>query len=343
MPYDLIILGAGPAGLTASIYASRYKIPHLIIGQTSGGLASSAHKICNFPSWEKISGPELISKIEKQAKNLGGKIFLEEVTELHCHPGAKRPRTERSEVRGTEAIGSRNSFTVVTKSNKKFKSKTILLAIGTKRKKLGLKNENKFLGKGISYCATCDGFFYKDKTVAVIGSGDAANTASLMLAGVAKRVYQIFLEDEMHGETTWIEQVVANPKIKIISNNSLIGLKGTSLPASPGSSDPGLERLNKILLSKPFKANKELSVDGVFIEIGSIPDATLPKQLCLDLDKSNYIITNPDQSTNIKGIWAAGDITTGSNQFRQILTACSEAAIATESIFKFLKTLKPQS
>lgn len=323
--HDLAIIGAGPAGLTASIYASRYKIPHIIIGQTPGGLASSAHKICNFPSHKEISGIELMTKIQKQVEALGGKILLDDV--INIKPSSTTFLTY---------------FTIFTKSNKKIKSKTVLLAIGTKRRKLGLKNEDKFLGKGISYCATCDGFFYKDKTVAVIGGGDSATTASLMLADIAKKVYQIFLEDKMHGETTWIEQVLANPKIEIISKNSVIGL----LPYSANPKDPALadpeatvsRRLNKILLEKPFKGHKELSVDGVFVEIGSIPETTLSKQLRLNLNKSGYIITNPDQSTNINGVWAAGDITTGSNEFRQILTACSEGAIAIESIFKFLKT-----
>jgi thioredoxin reductase (NADPH) len=318
--YDLIIIGSGPAGLTASIYASRYKIPHLIIGRMPGGLAGTAHKIYNFPSYQEISGMKLMAKMQEQAEALGGKILLDEVVRIQKD----------------------NYFTVFTKANKKFKSKTILLAIGTRRRKLGLENEDKFLGKGISYCATCDGFFYKDKIVAVIGGGDAASTASLILTDIAKKVYQIFLEDEMHGETAWIEQVIKNPKIEIISNNSVIGLEGadklnTSHSVSSAAPAEGPAKLKKILLDKPFQGNKELAIDGIFVEIGSIPETTLSEQLKLKTKKPGYIITNHDQSTNIKGVWAAGDITTGSNEFRQITTACSEAAVAAENIFKFLK------
>jgi thioredoxin reductase (NADPH) len=302
--YDLIIIGAGPAGLTASIYASRYRIPHLIIASQVGGLASTAHRIGNFPSYKEVSGLDLMSKIENQAKDLGGKILLDEVLKIQKD----------------------SHFTLFTKTGEKFKSKTILLALGTKRRKLGLKNEDRFLGKGISYCATCDGPFYKDKVVAVAGGGDAANTASLMLSEIAKKVYQIFLERELHGERIWIEQILKNRKIKIIPNNSINSLEGK-------------EKLEKITLAKPFtsKGDQEISVNGLFVEIGSLPETTLSRQLALNLNKSGYIVTNLDQSTNIKGVWAAGDITTSSNEFRQILTACSEGAVAAESIFKFLK------
>ena len=216
MTYDLIIIGAGPAGLTASIYASRYKLSHLVIGALPGGRAGTAHKICNFPSEKEISGQELTSKMQDQVKALGGEILIDEVIEIKKKDDAQRHPEVR---RNRRAEGSRGSFVVITKTNKEFNSKTILLATGTKRRKLGLKNEEKYLGKGISYCATCDGFFYKDKIVAVVGKGNAALTTSLLLANIAKKVYLIFLEDKLHGEVVWIDQVLTNSKIKITSLN----------------------------------------------------------------------------------------------------------------------------
>ena len=190
--YSLIIVGAGPAGLTASMYASRYKIDHLVIGQAVGGLAFEAHKICNFPTEEEISGVQLIGKIRKHAESLGMKMVNTEVTKIE----------EKN-----------NQFEITTENNKSFLTQAILLATGTKRRKLNI-NEDKFIGKGVSYCATCDAMFYQNKTVAVIGGGDSANTSSLYLAKIAKQVYQIYRGNKLHGETIWIDKVIHNKKIK---------------------------------------------------------------------------------------------------------------------------------
>ena len=304
--YPLIIIGAGPAGLAASIYASRYRINHLIIGEALGGLAFEAHKICNFPTEQEISGMKLIEKIEKHVEFLGNSMIADKVISIHK---------------------TNNLFKVTTQKNKEFIAKTILLANGTKHRKLNLPDEKKFLGKGISYCATCDAMFYKNKIVAVVGGSDSANTTSLYLAEIADKVYQIYRRDKLRGETLWIDQVLDNKKIEVIYNTKIIELKGK-------------EKLKKIVLSAPYKEEKEIDINGLFIEIGSAPSKTLTKELSIETDKTGYIKVNPDQSINQKGIWAAGDITTASNNFHQVITACSEGAIAAESIFKFLQQKK---
>ncbi|MCD6233292.1 FAD-dependent oxidoreductase [bacterium] len=305
--YPLIIIGAGPAGLTASIYASRYKLEHLVIGEAIGGLAFEAHKICNFPIENEISGRDITKKMQEHARSLGANIIMDKVIGVQ----------EKNE-------GENKIFKITTQSNKVFLANTVLLALGTERRRLDLPGENRFIGKGISYCATCDAMFYQNKTVAVVGGSNSANTSSLYLAEIAKKVYQIYRRDKLRGETSWIEQILHNQKIKVIYNTNIIGLKGE-------------EKLEKIVLDTPYQGMKELAIDGLFVEIGSVPQKALIKDLSLQTDENGYIKVTSDQRTNRLGIWAAGDITTNSNNFRQIITACSEGAIAAESIFKFIK------
>lgn len=306
MIYDLIIIGVGPAGYTAGIYAQRYKINNLIIGAFPGGLASQAHKIGNFPSEKEISGEELMTKIREHFQSLGGMVIFDEVVEI------KKKKKNKTLF-----------FQISTKNNKKFRAKTLLLAIGTKRRKLNLPGEEKYIGKGVSYCTACDGFFYKNKKVAVVGGGDSAILASLRLAEIAKKVYQICSKDKLKGEKTRIEEIKKNRKIEILYNNKIIDLFGE-------------KKLEGILLSQPFKNRKKLKIDGLFIEIGLVPDRVLIRQINLKTNRQGYIIVNQNQATSLRGVWAAGDITTSSAGFRQIITACSEGAIAIQSIQSFL-------
>ena len=301
--YSLVIVGAGPAGLTASIYASRYKVDNLVIGRAVGGLVFEAHKICNFPSEEEITGRDLTEKMKNHAESLGSSILMDQVSRI---------------------TREGDGFEVSTEMGKSIFAKTVLLSIGTEHRKLNLPGEEKFLGKGISYCATCDAMFYKDKTVAVIGGGNSAHTASLYLSEVAKRVYQIYRGDNMRGETVWIDQLTNNDKIEILYNTQVVGIKGEN-------------RLEKIVLDTPYKNQKEILIDGLFIEIGTIPRTSLAENLGVDLSENRNIKVSSSQTTSQKGIWAAGDITTNSNGLRQIVTASSEGAIAAEDIFKFLQ------
>ncbi len=305
MIYDLIIIGAGPAAYTASIYASRFKINHLLIGEVPGGLISEAHSVCNFPGANQANGFELAQKMQAHAKELGAEIKeMEKVTEIK-----------------KEGL----NFLLKTESGQSFSAKNILLAIGTKHRKLGLPNEEKYLGRGLAYCATCDAMFYKDKIVGVVGGGNSAMTAALYLAEVAEKVYLLVRDGELIGEVVWMEQIEKNPKIEVRYYNEVIELKGEN-------------KLEKISL-KTKEGPEELMLNGLFIEIGTQPDPLLIKQLALETEHS-YIKVDAAQRTSLEGVWAAGDISTNSNSVRQVITACSEGAVAAQDIFTSLQKNK---
>ncbi len=301
--YDVAIIGSGPAGLTASIYASRYKLSNIVFGKLLGGTITEAHKVCNYPGLQDISGLDLGMKFHEQAKGCGGEYLPKQIVDIKKE---------------------NNIFTLVTDTGEKYQSKTVILALGTNRNKLNLKNEDFYLGKGLSYCATCDSMFYKDKTVAVIGGSNAATMSASMLSDIAKKVYIIYRGTELRGDQVWIEEVKAKDNIEIIYTTILIGLEGEN-------------RLEKIKLSRAYNGSEYLDVDGLFVEIGSEPNVDLANILKLELDESRYIKVSKDQSTNIDGVWAAGDCTDGSNGFNQVITASSEGAIASYSIFSYLK------
>lgn len=302
MNYDLLIIGTGPAGYAASIYAARYKINHALIGELPGGLMSSAHKICNFPSEIEIGGFDLTMKMKAHADSFGTEMIMEKAVSI-------------------EKLD--DGFMVKTINGKELTAKKILLATGTVHRDLGLAEEGRFLGKGLSYCATCDAMFFKNKTVAVVGGGNSALTAALYLAEVAEKVYLVVRNDEFNGEVVWIDQVKSNSKIEVLFNNSVIALNGA-------------ERLESINLSN----GSTLTVTGIFVEVGSKPDTSWLDNLNLELDSAGYIKVLADGSTSHEGIWAAGDITNNSNGLRQIVTACSEGAIAAAGIFQVLQKNK---
>jgi thioredoxin reductase (NADPH) len=242
MTYDIAIIGSGPAAYSASIYASRYKLSNIIIGKVIGGTISEAYKVCNYPGLPDISGVELGLKFEKQAKDLNAEIRYESVNNIK-----------------KEGL----HFHIFTDNQNEYFAKTLILATGTERNKLMLPDEEKYIGKGLSYCATCDAMFYKDKTVAVVGGKNAAVMSACMLSDIAKKVYVIYRGTEFSGEPVWIDQLNSRANVEVIFGTLPTGFEG----------EPKLERVK---LSKPYKEQGYVSVDGVFIEIGSEPNSLLP-------------------------------------------------------------------
>ena len=287
--FDLVIIGSGPAGLTAAVYAARYKLKTLVLGKEFGGAAATAHKICNFPTYDEISGIGFMEKMETQVKKFDIPIEYDPVTNI--------------ENKG-------DYFVIITANEHKLEAQKIIVALGTERLKLNIPGERDFLGKGVSYCATCDGAFFANETVAVIGGSSAALTAALLLAEQSKKVYIIYRKDHfVRAEPVWVELVEKNNKIEPIFNAQLAEITGDNL-------------VEKVVL----QSGDEIFLNGVFIQIGSEPSNALLESIKVEIDASGYIVTDKSQRTNIPGVFAAGDIT--NNTLKQIVTACSEGAIA---------------
>jgi len=301
--YDLAIIGSGPAGLSASVYASRYGIKNVVVGGISGGLVTETHEIGNWLGTQKISGFEFAQNATEHVKSLGAQIKSVSVDQIE----------KKDDI-----------FSLLLSSGEKIFAKTILLAMGTKHRHLGVSGEKELIGKGVSYCATCDGFFYKGKTVAVVGGNDSAAGAAVYLADIAEKVYLVYRGEKLRAEKFWVQSIEKNKKIEVLYNTNVKEIKGEV-------------KVEKAVLDNSHNGSDEVSIDGIFIEIGLEPNTNLIKDFEINLDEEGYIEIDSNGRTSEKGIWAAGDITTGSNKFKQIITAAAEGAIAVNSVQKFLK------
>ena len=300
--YDIAIIGSGPAGLTASIYASRYKLSNIMFGKEIGGTITGAHKVCNFPGLQDISGIDLGMRMYEHAKSLGGEYIAESIKDIKKE---------------------NNMFVLISETGKEYLSKTVVIATGTNRNKLNLPNEEYYLGKGLSYCCTCDGMFFKNKIVAVVGGSNAATMSACMLSDIAKKVYIIYRGAQLRGDRTWIEDAVNKKNVEVIYTTVVTALEGK-------------DKLERIKLSKPYKGSEYLDVDGLFVEIGSQPYIDIPNKLGVQLDEKGYIKVLGNQSTNVEGVWAAGDCTNALDNFKQVITASAQGAVASNSIYLYL-------
>jgi len=300
--YDLIIIGAGPAGLGASIYASRYKLKNLIIGSEVGGQVVEAAEIENYAGFNSISGRDLMKKFQEQAENLGAEIIQSEADDI-------------------KKIG--DGFEVSAGTGEKYKSKSVILALGMNPRKMNIPGEDRFIGKGISYCATCDAMFFTNKTVAVIGGGDSAAAATVHLSEFANKIYLIH-RGKMRFKPALAEQIKQDSKIEIVDSAGIKEIKG--------------DQTVKSIVYESEKGEKEIPVQGVFVEIGAVPKVVIAKNLGIKMDEQEYIIVDQAQKTNMENVYAAGDVTTGSNKFRQIITAVAEGAVAAGSAYRQLIT-----
>jgi len=305
MLYDLIILGAGPAGLAASIYASYHKLNHLVVGEIIGGTPLEAALIKNWPGTEAISGVELMKNFVRHAEGLGGKIAQGRVVSL-------KKRKDYFEV-GTD--------------REVYQAKTLLVAMGTRRRKMNIPGEDKFLGKGVSYCATCDAIFFKNKFVAVIGGSDSAAAAANLLAEHASKVYIIYRNSELRCQPAYLEQVKKNPKITVIYNTNVLEVHGG-------------KKVESVFLDRPFEESQLLKTDGVFVEIGAMPSTDLLNEIGVKLNPQEYVAVDEWGKTNVSGVYAAGDITTNTMGFNQIVAAAADGATAVNAIYRYLKEIK---
>ncbi len=298
--YDVLIVGTGPAGYTAALYSARYKLDTIMIGEMPGGLISEAPDVCNFPSRKSISGMELASKMEEQVKDLGVDVIYDKVKYIK---------------------GDDKNFTI-SASRDEYNAKKVILATGQDRRRLGLDGEDKLTGRGVSYCATCDAAFYNEKTVGVVGGGDAALASALLLSEYADKVYILYRKDSFfRPEPIRVEEVEQNENIETIFNVNVDKLRGE-------------EKLSGVELDN----GETLELDGLFIEIGSIPNNELAKKIGVKVVDNGYIDTDDYRRTNVPGIYAAGDII--DSPLKQAITAAGQGAEAAASAYEDIQRQK---
>ena len=301
--YDLIIIGGGAAGMSAAIYAARYNLKTLLISKEVGGVLNEAHKVSNYPGFKEISGMDLMAKFKEHVDSLSIEYLDAEVK---------------------KAEKKKDHFIVIA-NDRQLEAKTIILAFGLKRKRLNIEGEDKFAGKGISYCYTCDAPFYKGKTVGVVGGSDSAALAALLLAQYAKKVFIIYRGGDLKAEPINKKAVEKNKSIEIIKNTNVVELKGD-------------KALTTAILDRPYNGGKEFKIEGLFIEIGSIPSTVLTEQLGVRKDDNGFIIVDKEKKTNVDGVYAGGDAT--NTVMRQTITAAADGAIAAMAAFHFMKKEK---
>jgi thioredoxin reductase (NADPH) len=299
--YDTIIIGSGAAGLSAAIYAKRSGLDFVVFEKNamSGGQMAYANEIENYPAFENISGFELATKMRRHAEKLGAKFISAAVTEL---------------------VQMADKTWKISAGGAKYLTKTVIYAAGAEHKTLGADGEKKFTGRGVSYCAICDGGFYRNKTTAVIGGGNTALQDALYLAKLCQKVYLVHRRDEFRGHRHTAEKVRSTENIELILNSSLKKINGNS-------------KVEEIILENNSGTVTALKADGVFMAVGIQPINEIVKGF-VKMDKNGFIVTNEECFTGTAGLFAAGDVR--SKKHRQIITAAADGAIAAEAVNEYL-------
>ncbi len=297
--YDIIIIGGGPAGLTSALYARGASKKVLVLeAKVCGGQIVSTLDIENYPTQPHINGVDFANKLYEQAIELGAEVLFEKAIDI------KDGKDEKE---------------VIT-TNKTYKCKSIIIATGSDNRKLNLENEDELIGKGISYCATCDGNFYKNKVVAVVGGGNTAIEEALYLSDISKEVYLIHRRDEFRADKKTISRLEKKKNVKFILNSNV-----TKLNAD--------DKLESIEITDNDNNVSELKVDGLFVAVGRIPEnQNFAKTI--ELNDAGYVIAGEDCHTNVEGIFVAGDNRV--KQVRQLVTAASDGAVAAIEAIKYL-------
>jgi len=304
--YDVIIVGGGPAGLTAGLYAARYSLKTIIVTKLLGGLVTEAPLIDDYPGLPEISGNDLVDEFVKHVKKYNVPIIIDEVTNM-----TREDNKWCVELRNT---------------GKRICGYTVIFAIGSEKRKLGVPGEEKLVGRGVSYCATCDGPLFKDKIVAVVGGGNSALTSALYLATLAIKVYLIHRRDQFRAFPVYVEKARQNPKVEILLNTVIKEVIGK-------------EKVEAIRIQNTKTGEEKiLKIDGLFVEIGLVPPKEFFEKIGIETDEYGYAKVAPDQSTNLPGIYVAGDAAGGPCKYRfeQIITAAAEGAKAADAAFKYI-------
>ena len=302
--YDLIVVGAGPAGITASVYAARKRMSLLVITRDIGGQAALSGEIENYTGYQFISGPELVAKFEQHLKKYG--IELKENEEV-------------------KEVEKKDNSILIKTGKGNYEAKTAVIASGKRSKELGVAGEAEFKNRGLTYCATCDGPLFSGKDVAVIGGGNSALDATMQLIKIAKRIYLINIGSELEGDLIIQEKIKGSNKASILNNTRVVAITGDKM-------------VNAIKI-KTKDEEKALSVQGVFVEIGLIPNSEFTQEI--EKNKDGEIKVNCRNETNVPGIFAAGDVTDVPE--KQIIIAAGDGAKAALGAFRYLSRNKQEN
>ena len=297
--YDLVIIGSGTAGLSAALYAGRYRMKVLVIGEVFGGETASAGTIENYPGVKAIDGFDLEQLIQDQVKTLA---------------------VETKNAKVTSIVREEHCFSV-TAGKDVFQAGTILFATGAERRRLNLPNEKELTGRGVHFCVTCDGPVYSGKTIAIVGGGDASVKGANLAAEYVQKIYLLARGKEVTAETINLERLKKlGDKVEVLLETEVKEIVGK-------------EKFEKIVLTKPYKGSADLVVDGLFVEVGAIPNAALAQSLGVELDERGYIKVDNLMKTNIDGVFAAGDAVNHFGSFKQDITAAALGAVAATSAY----------
>jgi len=307
--YDLIIVGGGPAGITAGIYAARQKLKTLLITKEFGGqISKKAVDIENYPGFKKISGPELIKRLEEHLKTQEIEIKISEVVKVEK---------------------KKEEFVISTTEKEKIFSRAVIIATGADPRPLEVPGEKEFIGRGVSYCVTCDGPVFKDKTIAVIGGGNAGFEAAIFMTNYAKKIYILEYGEKVKADQTNQEIAQKSGKIEIITSAAVKEIKGENFVNS------------LIYTDLKTKKEKKLDIEGVFIEIGRQPATSFVKGLVDFNERDEIKVEFETYQTKTPGLFAVGDVNVG--VYKQIITACGEGCKAALSAYSYIRSLKEKN
>lgn len=297
--YDLIIVWAGSAGYPAGMYASRYKIKNLIIGAMPGWALATSHKVENYPGIISAPGKEIMDSFKEHAVSSGSEIVQEIVSEIKKHE---------------------DHFHISTSNWNEYKAKKVIIATGNNHRHLGAKGENEFLGKWVSYCATCDGMFFRGRDIVLVGWWNTALTEALYLADICNKVYIVHRSDTFRAENIWVENARKRENIEFVLKEEVEEIKWDFM------------WVNEILL----KSGKTLKAEWIFVAVGTLPNTAVVDSLNPAKDSEWCLVVDARQETSISGLYAAGDVTTNSNKFKQTIMSAAEGCLAANSVHEDL-------
>lgn len=304
--WDFFVVGGGPTGVAAAIYASRFMLNSIVVGKEIGGLIVKTHLVENYPGFPSCTGQELMDAFLKHAASMKIPVVEDEVVSI------KKDGSFQFEITCKEKI---------------YYAKTVTFATGSKYRILDVPGYHEFYAKGVSHCATCDGAFFKNKIVGIVGGSDSAAKEALLLSEYAAKVYIIYRGDEIHPEPINGARVKANPKIEIITHTNIVAIRGNKV-------------VTGVVFDMPYNGKKEFTLDGLFIEIGHIPLSDLAVSLGVTVNEKKEILIGSDARTNVAGIYAAGDVT--HSPYRQVITGAAEGVIAAFSAYEDINKHKFQ-